>query len=143
MSKTIYLVTSGSYSDYGVVAVYDDEALAKKAVEMGYGTDIDERELNEHGDELRAGRANYAVYAWLDEQEIRAGISNKAEPLLLKKQQKWWSQGGKRPMAWFISGTVEASSEDHAKKILAEKIAQIKVEGGAPDVAIVQETTAP
>ena len=64
--KEIYLVTSGSYSDYGVVAVFDSMELAKKYVnsckkDYYLPTNIEVFELNPDKESLRNGYKAYQV----------------------------------------------------------------------------------
>lgn len=62
---TLYLVTHGCYSSYGVVAVYDDRGMAEAYIghphpkdgtcgERNCECDIEEYELNPHADAIRA-----------------------------------------------------------------------------------------
>lgn len=125
----IYVVTSGEYSDYQIDGVYSEEALANKSIEMGRGSRVEEYELDEWAEILRAGRGNYSIYA--HSSNISAGLSFEGpKPLILKFADYMGRQ------SWFLAGTVEATSEEHARKIVAEKLAQIQVEGGAPGVTI-------
>lgn len=64
--KTIYIVTSGSYSEYGINAVFDEENLAQKYCDtFNEGRDdydrleIEEWDLNPFGDDLSKGRKPY------------------------------------------------------------------------------------
>lgn len=56
----LFVVTHGCYSDYGIEAVFDDRALAERYCEGsddsdGYGSRIEEFELNPKAEEIRAG----------------------------------------------------------------------------------------
>jgi hypothetical protein len=57
---TIYVVTSGQCSDYHIVGVYDDCALADKAAGMACG-EVEEHEINPGADELNQGLALWHV----------------------------------------------------------------------------------
>lgn len=51
---TIYVLTSGSYSDYTIIAVFSTKELATRLIELGHGDDIEEYELDAFGDEWLA-----------------------------------------------------------------------------------------
>lgn len=62
----VFIVTSGSYSDYGIDAVFSSEELAKKFIESfavsGYmSMDIEEWELNPFDEDLKRGRKPYML----------------------------------------------------------------------------------
>ena len=64
MKKVIYIVTEGSYSDYHICGVYDDEHLAKKHVEMyldDYYAQVEEYTLNELASAIQQGICPYQV----------------------------------------------------------------------------------
>lgn len=50
MSKTVYMVTSGSYSDYRVDGVFLSEKDAEAAVAADFGDDYDQIDLYEEGE---------------------------------------------------------------------------------------------
>ena len=60
--KTIYVVTSGSYSDYGIDAIFDTKELAQAFIDSfrqgGFNgfNDIDKWDLNPNESELKAHR---------------------------------------------------------------------------------------
>ena len=57
---TIYICTSGEYSDYGIRAVFDKKELAEEFCSR-YRRTIEEWELNPKGKELRLGYQVYVV----------------------------------------------------------------------------------
>lgn len=67
---TIYVVTSGEYSDYSICAVFSTKELAEEYVafgtqhkQFGYtGADIEEWELDQGSEQVRAGVSCYQVY---------------------------------------------------------------------------------
>jgi hypothetical protein len=65
-TKVLYVVTSGCYSDYSIVAIFDDKALAEALVgedddRDGYGRRIEEYPLNQHEENIRAGLQTHTV----------------------------------------------------------------------------------
>lgn len=46
--KTIYIVTSGSYSDYSIEEVFDNKELAQKYIDNYLRSSYDEPEIEEH-----------------------------------------------------------------------------------------------
>lgn len=120
MSKTIYVVTSGSYSDYGILAVFDDRALAdefvKRRNEGPHYEDagIEEWELNPSGEALRKGMAHYAV--WLKEWEaVDIDDIRVTSAELSKPTEYQWTRGKSVQMV------VIAKDVEHAAKIGTEK----------------------
>lgn len=67
---TIYVVTSGAYSDYSIHAVFSTKELAEEYVAFGTqhdqfsytGADIEEWELDQGSEQARSGLACYQVY---------------------------------------------------------------------------------
>lgn len=61
--SVVYLVSSGSYSSYGIEAVFDDRALAEAYVAEREGGEIgiEEYELNPNADNIRAGIRTHSV----------------------------------------------------------------------------------
>lgn len=59
-----FVVTDGSYSDYQVHAVFDDEALACAWNDAYLGGRVEVFELNPRARELRAGLRSHAVSLW-------------------------------------------------------------------------------
>lgn len=58
---TLFLVSSGEYSSYGICAVFDDRALAQAYIGGREGYDIEEYELNPHAERIRAGLKTHRV----------------------------------------------------------------------------------
>ena len=60
MDKIIYIVTSGNYSDYSIVGVFDSEENAKSFIESSSDTSNDER--------------SYFDYMEIEEHDLNPGI---------------------------------------------------------------------
>lgn len=106
----IYIVTSGSYSDYHICGVYSDIAKAQEAVEL-YGDEsrVEEFEVDvfpEHPPGLLA----YVVY--MDEQ----GKSD-VRRTHVAGHSEWCGGAGRGQMVF----SVWAKDEQHAVKIANEK----------------------
>lgn len=64
--KRVYVVTSGSYSDYGIDAIFDSKELAQQFIdafggEFTYFNEIEEWSLNPAESELKQGRKPFCV----------------------------------------------------------------------------------
>ena len=64
--KTIYVVTSGEYSDYGIDSIFDTKELAEKYIASfnkgGWNEmDIEEWCLNPNEEELKEGKKAYRI----------------------------------------------------------------------------------
>lgn len=58
---TIYVVTAGAYSDYGIVGVFDNKELAEKLAKHGNG-EVEEWDLNpEYADYRKQGFSSFLV----------------------------------------------------------------------------------
>jgi hypothetical protein len=58
----LYAVSHGRYSDYGIVAIYDDRALAEAYIAgKDDDYDIEEYELNPHADQIHEGLKVHCV----------------------------------------------------------------------------------
>lgn len=122
--KTIYAVSSGSYSDYRVDALFDDKELAQKYIDAfgGEYTDfnsIEEYVLNPCQKELNKG---YKVF----DVNISKDGAGTAEMSC--------SKGIEKPLylTFWVNDTMNltcfAKSESHALKIANEKRAQLIAE---------------
>jgi hypothetical protein len=128
MGKIIYLVTSGSYSDYGIDAAFSTEAKANQYIahykdnnnyymEMG----IEEYELDVHTDRLDQGYLPYMV------QITYGGDVLKAEEIKRSLTESGVHFYGRRKddnthlnLSWYG----QAKSKEHAIKIASEKRSQ-------------------
>lgn len=62
MAKTVFLLTSGEYSDFQVHAAYSERSDADNALAlMANGFDVMEVDLDEHLDRIRAGMRQFRV----------------------------------------------------------------------------------
>mgnify|MGYP001377046339 CR=1 FL=1 len=64
---TVYAVTSGSYSDYRVDALYSTREKAEQAIALStnpYGYDIEDYELDPANAEVKEGWELYSVVLW-------------------------------------------------------------------------------
>jgi hypothetical protein len=124
-TKTIYVVTSGEYSGYGIVAMFDSKNMAELFVarflaDPGDYARIEEWTLNEHSGGLRRGESSWL--AWFDERGVITDFeqSNDAptdsgahiHPTGPFKGRGYWR-------GW-------ARNEEHALKIAQEQIMQAK-----------------
>jgi hypothetical protein len=121
MEKIIYVVTRGSYSDYSIVAVFDDEALADEFVKhhnedkSGWWDDaiIEAYECNPNESALREGMMNYSVRIWEDNEddtEVNPTVDSTSQP-----------EERKGARCRLVDMVVSAKNAEHAAKIGTEK----------------------
>ncbi len=142
--KTVYLVTTGSYSDYDVVAVFDDKELADEFRQrFNYlGNDLEEYALNPAVQELRAGKVVWEVDIAHDGTVARVARSSSRwigsmEAHILgydhdANEWAWWwkdtkSYGCLNVQCW-------ARDEEHAIKIANEQRAIWLANGKWPEL---------
>lgn len=123
-SKTVYIVTSGSYSDYNIDAVFDDKERAEALARMIEDAEIEEWPLNppfsfnprEHAGML-LWRVYYCARWFRDQNEWWAVQSNP-----LEHQASSWEPD---PLGTGYGGVfVWASDKEHALKIAQDKRAE-------------------
>jgi hypothetical protein len=127
MSKTIYVVTQGSYSDYGIRAVFDDKALAQKFIEA-FGSqsydqmEIEEWELNPCAPALRKGHVPYF---------LRMNREGEAVEVRAEASAYGFGDGGR--IGFDVNGNMYislfAKNPQHATKIANEHRAQLIADG--------------
>ncbi len=128
--KLVYLVESGSYSDYHVVGVYSTRENAQLVAEK-IGGDVAERPLDLAADELRKGFTTWQV---LMDRTGAAHLVRRQEfsDYRLDNEAHVWRKG--TPMLPMnlpdcLSVTCLARSERHAIKIANEKRTQMIAQG--------------
>src|ERR1041384_7109798 len=115
MATKVYVLTQNGYEAYPA-GVYTNEALANKAVEMGYGDGVIAFDLDEHETELRAGRALYNVGGETPSAVVGENWpTDEARPLTWQQHPRNVVQGNSikdwgTEYRWCLSGTVEAAS---------------------------------
>ena len=132
--KTIYIVTSGEYSDYRIDAVFDTKELAENFVEsraeLYYKARIEEYPLNKYVDLSYDYKVDYDPWQpeghqWRIERQDEAfvpdnqafGIVTASEPYFHLSSDKARYHGAKTYTVW-----VKAKTRDAALKIANEKI---------------------
>lgn len=114
--KKIYIVTSGSYSDYGIDAVFSTKELAEIFVSrFGEDMNIEEWDLDKGESELREGHSMYFLRISKDKDVLDA-------------RKETGSYGFKYGTMFYkdIDGNhivhLFAKDEEHAKKIALDKL---------------------
>mgnify|MGYP006969346025 CR=1 FL=1 len=112
----IYIVTDGSYSDYHVVAAYDEEhkEVAKLHAQNLSDGDVLEITLNEDVERVKDGRLPYNVLYFPDSDHWITHVFPKE-----------WNDNVTGNDAWF-SVYVYARDTQHAQKAAMEKITRHK-----------------
>lgn len=130
--KKIYVVTSGSYSDYHIVAVYDNKELAEKHKDLlRDGNDVEEYVLNEDADLAQRGLKEFNVRMLRDgevEMASQWDIGRGEEECNLEDdEQYYWKNGEKIVTASYKVLRVKCFAKDkqHAIKIANEKRIQL------------------
>lgn len=115
MPTTVYVVTRGSYSDYGIVGIYSTRELAQafmnasKPVNYDDYNDIEEYELDQFKSKIEQGLICY----WTVMQ--RDGSNATAKRWHVHNDFRYY------PPSNQFSGTVWAKDEEHAIKIANER----------------------
>jgi hypothetical protein len=126
--KILYLVSCGSYSDYRVVAIFDDQELAEKLRAITEdANDLEEYELNPLKVELQNGWKVYRVEMLKDGtvQNVNTVPYNEYEFGLRIVPERYNYKMNKPEGELILGATVFAKDEKHAIKITNEKRAQL------------------
>ena len=130
---TIYVVTAGEYSDYHIVAVFDNEPMATAFLsEYGRDATLEEYEANAGYDPIRQGRKRYSFHMY------RNGDTG---PLLWEcfADETYDTEFHLTPRIGRLVGyalhcAVWAKDRQHAAKIANERRAQLIASGKWPGV---------
>lgn len=128
MNKTLYAVSRGSYSDYGVVAIFDDKEKAESfrnwasAFDNNINTDLEEFELNPCTVAIRKGFKLFLVDMSRDGNAPRVEEWPYYQPQTIELKQ--YTRGPR-----ILQGIVYAKDGPHAVKIVNEKRAQLIASG--------------
>ena len=128
MNDKVYLITTGSYSDYTVRAVTEskERAIALRDLFSKYGdyTDIEEFILDEARPEQRRQYSIKFVNGMPRVMSFDPTPGNDAPTVIGPYQAIWGSEGGNE----IIFCEVLALDEDHALKIAEDEYARYKAE---------------
>ena len=114
--KTIYVVTSGSYSDYGIDAIFDNKELAEQYIDAfekgGYNEkSIEEFELNPFEKQIKVGCKPYF---------LRMDKQGNCKEIRVEDSSYGFGSSPKFDFNKNIYHHVFARDEKHAIKILNE-----------------------
>jgi hypothetical protein len=126
--KTIYLLTAGCYSDFGVICAFTNKDDAKAALEAGLGDNIDECTIDPERETTPAGVKAYRVSMRFDGDKASA---RQADP--------YKNKDGKHVLDWPPAAVCDgggesitfrcwARDEQHAIKICNELRARLIAE---------------
>lgn len=125
MSQEVWIVTSGSYSDYGIEAVFDNaEAAEAMAGSLGDGS-ADRWTV---GSTYDASRVAWTAYDYGEDHGVivlRVGDGEPLEESAINAPQQIEGHDGE-PCGWQV--IVRAHNQEHALKIAAEQIAMAKAQ---------------
>ncbi len=114
----IYVLTDGNYSDYHIIGVFTDEAMAEKAKAVA-GGDIEEWESDEIG---KDNRFNFCVN--MGDNDTYVYFEH--DPSRNLNQVRHFGKFTSRP----YGVSVMAENKDHAIKIASDLVAQYKALNG-------------
>jgi hypothetical protein len=132
-TRTLYVVTSGSgsYSDYGISAIFDSRELAETAMADGCGDSIEEYPLNPGVDQYHAGRSLFVVEMRRDGSVVRteslgwAWAGDRPDPLRLTVEWGDTSYDYRRPpIAIILRAETWSKDTEQAIKAVNEQRAQ-------------------
>ena len=132
----VYMVSAGSYSDYGIVGLFSDEERANRFVELGFGDDVVPMEID---DPDMIEQSKQAVSLW----RIDAYYNTVWERGKETGRSQWFftanpAYGEETPITFgarhsYVNrpeyhGTVWAKSRDHAEKVAQDIVYQKEAE---------------
>lgn len=131
---TIYLVTSGEYSNYGINGVFSSEQLAKEFIEKHKDGGIEEWELDERS------REEVCPY-WRADLDVATSVlvpgnvgSDLADPKTRTATIEFDSHASNAyPKGHIYS--ISYVSQEHANKLCVEKKQEIQRQGGMTDAS--------
>lgn len=130
---TIYIVTSGDYSDYGIRAVFTDKALAEQLVALrGSEYEVKEHEADPRDWIAPAGMSFFRVKMARDGAVLVCERDSDGPglqgPRTAPFKSYWWPRGGGLGDPC-IATECWARDEAHATKIAGERRAQFVASG--------------
>lgn len=132
--KTVYIVTEGEYSAYGIVAVFDDRTLADAYVtgdKDRYEMRVEKWVLNPGADRIREGLKTYTVWLLRDGtvHQVTSDWSEAVQPGRVASYADYQGDRIRRRQCFEV--TLYAKTEEQAIKAANERRAQYLAEGGA------------
>lgn len=136
ITKLIYIVTDGSYSDYKICGVFDDPELAKEFQDAGGYENIEEFPLNPthpYFQQLKEGWDVFEVVMQKNGDTLECQIANRRYIDWKLPRFGWvnyyYDRGDLRNSPdGYLDATVLARNEEHAIKIVNEKRVQFIAE---------------
>lgn len=124
---TIYLITSGEYSDYSINAVFTTKELAEQ-YRTFFGGDIEEWEADRMADDLRAGKVVYQVYMYRDGSTECFGVTAYNDEIPFTPKHHVQLLPNPDRMVTYV----KAKSREHAVKVANERRTHLIASGGWP-----------
>lgn len=128
-AKTIYVVTSGEYSDYHIVGVFDSREKAEEY--QKYSHEAEPNMIEEYGlNLLKPDKRDklFKVYSEFDNVDFKVATCREGEWDLWEKDLVYISGENFLRTRFYISFTVLADTRERAIKIAAERLARVKAE---------------
>ena len=122
MEKKIYVITSGEYSDYHIVAIYSTRELADEFVQCnGDGYEIEEYNLNEP---ISKEKKLWLITFDVESGELESATTNDHYKVEEKKDICFYCDSYMDVARMHLY--VESETMDKAKKIACDRFASIK-----------------
>jgi hypothetical protein len=123
---TIYVITTGAYSDYHIMGVTDSKENAENIVKKWNQEEhLDEAIIEEYDtdimDKYANGYDNYWVYGDILNNDLNVEIDN------IDTKGSGIYRNWTKDNRWHISTNILAKSEEHALKIAYERIREWKL----------------
>jgi len=114
--KNIYIVTRGSYSDYGIVGVFDDKELAEQFIKKT-NDDYEPPQIEEYILNIPSEKFGYIYYCRADSEGV---VNNIIGQNFISKSECLNKVENYKSSEYGIY--VLAKNSEHARKIAADKI---------------------
>jgi hypothetical protein len=130
----IYVVTSGSYSDYSISDVFSTKEKAQAYIDA-YGGGYNHIEDYELDPEYKTAKPGYARYSVTMDRDGNVSRNTRCTAIGLvdEEDELYWNRWNN-----VFQCTVEAKSDVHAVKIVNEKRTQYIAEKGMPELKVIR-----
>lgn len=122
---SIYLVSQGCYSDYRVVGLFSDEAVAEKMAALHPEGSVEEFTLDRYKDFAEAGLKRFLVYS-KNGGSVEVSATYLEDPLPGEDDGVVACHGASLNVPIRMTVYVQARDTEHATKIAADKFREFK-----------------
>ena len=122
---SVFLVSQGCYSDYRVVGLFSDEAVAKKMAALHPDGKVEEFTLDCYKDFAEAGLKRFLVYS-KQGGSVEVAEAYLESPLPEVDDGVVACRGASLAIGTWMTVYVQARDSEHATKIAADKFREFK-----------------